>query len=117
MTDKSPRSVVPGGGGVFREISTRVKLILRLMGDRRVPVLLKFIPVASAIYLLFPDLAPGPLDDAAIIGLGGYLFVELCPAHVVKEHMDALTSVVDAQWREVPPEPEKKETDRIDPGG
>jgi hypothetical protein len=116
MTDKPPRSVVPSGG-VFRELSTRLKLILRLMGDGRVPIFLKLIPVASAVYLLFPDLAPGPLDDAAIIGLGGYLFVELCPAHVVKEHMDALTSVVDAQWREVPPEPEKKETDLIDPGG
>ncbi|HEX9679830.1 MAG TPA: hypothetical protein VGA32_00130, partial [Anaerolineales bacterium] len=115
MTDRPPRSVVPGGG-VFREISTRLKLIMRLMGDRRVPFLLKLMPVASLVYLVFPDLAPGfLLDDAAILGLGGYLFVELCPAHVVKEHLDALTSVVDADWREAPPE--KKGDDQIGSGG
>jgi hypothetical protein len=34
------------------------------------------------------------LDDIAIVGLGAYLFVELCPQDVVQEHMQALTSNV-----------------------
>jgi hypothetical protein len=32
----------------------------------------------------------GPLDDAAIIWLATYLFVELCPPEVVDEHTRAL---------------------------
>jgi hypothetical protein len=30
------------------------------------------------------------LDDAAILWLGSYLFVELCPQDVVQEHVKAL---------------------------
>jgi hypothetical protein len=39
-----------------------------------------------------PDIAPGPIDDAAIIWLATYLFVELCPPDVVQEHLEALNA-------------------------
>jgi uncharacterized membrane protein YkvA (DUF1232 family) len=77
----------------------RVRLILRLLGDRRVSPWLKIIPVAGLLYLISPlDLIPdialpllGELDDAAVLWLTNYLFVELCPPNVVDEHVRALT--------------------------
>jgi len=100
MSDRE-RNIVPSqGGGMLRELGVRMKLILRLMRDSRVNPLLKLLPVGTLVYLIVPDLAIGPIDDAVVIWLGSVLFVELCPPDVVKEHMDALHSVVDAEWRE-----------------
>lgn len=100
MPDPERRMVPSDGGGVLYELGVRLKLILRLMGDRRVSPLLKLLPVGSLVYLLVPDLVIGPIDDAVVIWLGSILFVELCPPEIVQEHMDALRSVVDAEWRE-----------------
>jgi hypothetical protein len=94
-------SLVPRGTGVFEGIGYRIKLILRLMKDPRVNPLVKLLPIGALVYLFAPDLVPGPLDDAAVIWLGSYLFVELCPPEVVQEHMRALTSVVDGEFRPV----------------
>lgn len=94
MSDKKSRTIAPYSGGVFQGLANRIKLILRLMGDSRVSPLLKLIPVASLVYLLFPDIAPGPIDDAAIIWLSTYLFVELCPPEVVQEHIEAIEKIV-----------------------
>jgi len=92
MSPDRNRTITPAdGGGVFQNLTLRIKLILRLMADHRVSPWLKILPVGSLFYLIIPDLAPGPLDDAAIIWLGAYLFVELCPPDVVQEHMQALT--------------------------
>jgi len=96
MSEKKPRTIAPYSGGVFQGLANRIKLILRLMGDSRVSPLLKVIPVASLVYLVFPDIAPGPIDDAAIIWLSTYLFVELCSPEVVQEHMDAIEKIVQA---------------------
>jgi hypothetical protein len=102
MDDQRQPSLTPrSGGGVFRELSLRVRLIARLIGDRRVNPLIKLLPIVALLYLIIPDLAPGPLDDAAVIWLGASLFVELCPAAVVQEHMDALNPVVEGEWRVV----------------
>ena len=109
MTNKPGRDLVPSSGGVFHDILIRIKLILRLMVDRRVSFFLKLLPIGSLVYLAVPDFLPGPFDDAAMIGLLSYLFVELCPEQVVQEHMRALTSVVDADWREVDEEEERKQ--------
>lgn len=92
MAPNDNRPVKPSGGFIS-ELSLRIKLILRLMGDRRVSPLLKAIPVGTVLYLIIPDLVIGPLDDAAVIGLGMGLFVELCPQYVVDEHMRLLRSV------------------------
>jgi hypothetical protein len=100
MTENKQRKIITARGGVLNDLTMRVKLIVRLMADPRVSPFLKILPVASLVYLLFPDLVPGPLDDAVIIWLGSYLFVELCPPQVVQEHMAALQQVVPGEWRE-----------------
>lgn len=94
MDNKTPKGLSPYSGGFFPEIGLRVKLIMRLLGDRRVNFFLKILPVASLVYLVFPDIAPGPIDDALIVWLGSYLFVELCPDDVVDDHMKKLRHVV-----------------------
>jgi hypothetical protein len=91
MVEKNNRTLTPYRGGVFFDLMNRVRLILRLIRDRRVSFLVKLLPIGSFFYLIvYPDLAPGPIDDAAIIWLGMYAFVELCPPEVVEEHMAAL---------------------------
>jgi len=100
---KTGKVVVPPQGGMLRNFVARLKLITRLMGDRRVNAFLKLLPLASVAYLISPfDLAPGVvfpvigvLDDAAILWIGSTLFVELCPPNVVNEHMQELASNVD----------------------
>jgi len=97
---KSSEMLVPKKTGTLRDAINRIKLVVRLMGDQRVSALVKLIPLGALAYLISPvDLAPGitlpvigALDDAAIVWLGSYLFVELCPPNVVKEHLKALTS-------------------------
>lgn len=100
MPESGKRPIAPYRGGVFSDLANRIKLILRLMADPRVSLWLKLIPAGSLVYLLFPDIAPGPIDDAAIIWLGTYLFVELCPPEVVEEHMAAIARTISGQWHE-----------------
>jgi uncharacterized membrane protein YkvA (DUF1232 family) len=110
MADRKPgKLMVSPQGGMLRDFVTRLKLIGKLMGDRRVSFFLKLLPVASIAYLISPiDLVPGVvlpvigvLDDAAILWIGTNLFVELCPTDVVKEHMDELSSNLDDDPGEV----------------
>ena len=99
--------ISPQKEGLFRDLVQRIKLILRLIGDKRVSLLLKLLPVAAAVYVVSPvDLVPGlvlplvgALDDAAVIWLGTTLFVSLCPETVVQEHSDALANVIPGSWR------------------
>ena len=101
MAEKRPSKImVPPQGGMLRDFAARLKLIFRLLGDRRVNFFLKFLPLASVAYLLWPLDAIalpiiGVLDDAAILWIGSTLFVELCPPNVVQEHMNELASNVD----------------------
>ena len=102
MSNKKRRDiVVSSGGGVWRDLLLRLKLIVRLMGDKRVNPFLKLLPVGSLIYLIYPfdliSIIPGvsALDDMAIVSLGAYLFIEFCPPDVVQEHMQQLTSNMD----------------------
>ncbi len=93
MADKSNRKLtIPQNRGFFQDLTLRVKLILKLLGDSRVSPLLKLLPIGSLVYLVVPDIAPGPIDDAAVIWLATYLFVELCPPNVVQEHLEALNA-------------------------
>ncbi len=92
MSENKPGSIIRGkDSSFFQGLTLRLKLILRLMSDKRVSPILKLIPIGALVYLIFPDLAPGPIDDAAVLWLGTYLFVELCPPDVVAEHMAQLT--------------------------
>ena len=106
MPEKRPSNLmIPPQGGVMRDIVLRIKLILHLMGDRRVNFLLKLLPIASLVYLFMPlDLVSGitlpvigALDDAAVLWLGSYLFLELAPPQVVQEHMKQLSSNLETQ--------------------
>ncbi len=99
MAEKRTRKIiVPPQGGMLRDFVNRLKLIMRLMGDRRVSPWVKLIPLGALVYLVSPvDLIMGipgidALDDAAVIWIGSTLFVELCPQNVVQEHMQDLTS-------------------------
>ena len=100
MSEQKGRKITFPKGGMLEDVTLRIKLILRLMGDSRVNIFLKVLPVVSLVYLVFPDLVLGPIDDMAIIWLGAYLFVELCPPDVVQEHINALQSVVPGEWRD-----------------
>jgi uncharacterized membrane protein YkvA (DUF1232 family) len=106
--------------GFFGELYTNLKLIIRLIRDKRVNFFLKLLPVGALLYLVVPlDVLPiNPIDDAMIIWLGGYLFIELCPPDVVKEHLKGLRNpvtsdptvdmtppdVVDGEFKEAPSE-------------
>jgi uncharacterized membrane protein YkvA (DUF1232 family) len=96
------RDIIPGGKrGVFDELSIRIKLVWRLLLDRRVNILYKLLPIGSLIYLVNPFDIVGPIDDAILIWLGGTLFIELCPPEIVQEHLDALNQVIEGEWREI----------------
>jgi uncharacterized membrane protein YkvA (DUF1232 family) len=117
MSDKKPNELMARAkGGMIHDLVLRLKLILRLMGDSRVNFFVKALPLASLAYLIWPiDLIAGipgvsALDDVAIVSLGTYLFVELCPPAVVQEHMNQLaaeskpsnsTDIVDAETTDV----------------
>jgi len=99
MTEKKSSDItVTQQGGVVRNLMNQLKLIFRLMGDKRVSFLAKLVPMGAFAYLIMPaDIAPnvvlpviGMVDDAAILWLGTYIFTELCPPEVVEEHMKAL---------------------------
>lgn len=93
MNDNRNRKIVPSsGGGMLSGVTQRLKLIARLLADPRVSPLAKLLPIGTFVYLIVPDLIPTPIDDAMLIWLGSYLFVELCPPAVVEEHMKALES-------------------------
>jgi hypothetical protein len=109
---KNDKDIVPSDGGIFHDLANQIKLIFRLIADPRVSPLLKLLPIGSLIYLVFPDLAPGPIDDALVIGIGTYMFVELCPPDIVQEHKEALKMEVVGKWRD--PEPQDQEIDEAD---
>jgi hypothetical protein len=75
----------------YKGLSLTARLILRLMTDKRVNFLLKLLPLSTLVYLLWPDPVPFIVDDALIIGLGTYVFIELCPSEVVEEHRARLS--------------------------
>lgn len=78
-----------------------LRLILRLLADRRVPLRLKAIPVGALVYILSPiDLAPeilipilGVADDAAILLLAVHLFLSRAPRQVVEAHARAIAGL------------------------
>ena len=88
---KSALTTLQDNPGLLTGLSRTLKLVLRLIGDSRVNVFLKLLPIGSLIYLVSPLDAVIPMvDDALIIGLGTYFFIELCPPEVVEEHRSRL---------------------------
>lgn len=117
MDEKKPSNLMMSQqqGGVVRSVLNQLKLIFRLMGDSRVSVLAKLIPIGTLVYLISPVDAIsipviGAVDDAALLWLGSYVFTELCPPEVVAEHMkdlagnmtvNARDEIVDAETTDV----------------
>jgi uncharacterized membrane protein YkvA (DUF1232 family) len=94
-------SIIPSQGGVWRDTVLRVKLIFRLLGDKRVSPWLKILPIAGVLYLvsplqIIPDLLVippfGEIDEIAILWLTNHFFIEFCPPDVVREHVRKLVS-------------------------
>jgi len=97
----------PRGGGIIDLTTRNLRLIWRLLMDKRVNPLLKLLPVGTLVYFVAPDFLPlNPIDDAVLLWLGSYLFLELCPPELVEEHRRAIDSIVDGEWRETPIEDE-----------
>lgn len=94
--------------GVLSEMVRQARLVLRLLKDARVPAWPKLIIPGVIVYILSPiDLLPDPIlglgqiDDVAVLFIGLRMFVELCPSDIVREHLDALSSVVTGSYRVV----------------
>lgn len=112
MSDNIPRSIIPSQGNMFEEGVFRLKLIWRLMADRRVSPLLKLLPVGALVYLIWPlDLIAGipgvsALDDVGILWISSYFFIELCPTQVIEEHVREMTGenkITEESTRDEPP--------------
>jgi len=63
-------------GETHKGLSLTARLVLRLISDKRVNFLLKLLPFGTLVYLIMPDPLPFIIDDALIIGLGTYVFIE-----------------------------------------
>jgi uncharacterized membrane protein YkvA (DUF1232 family) len=121
MQKRPSQGLVPAQSNMFKDTVLRVKLIIRLIADRRVSPWLKILPIGGILYLLSPlDIVPdimfpviGELDDIAILWLSNHFFIELCPPEIVREHVKALVSNHDiiAEERE---KAAAKESDIID---
>jgi len=91
-----------GWRGFFRLIThlpSFLKLFSRLIKDPRVPLTAKLLLVGVLAYVVLPvDFVPdfligvGQLDDLAVILGGTRLFLRLCPARVVQEHVRAISA-------------------------
>lgn len=88
--------------GFWKELWHQVRLVWYLVRDPDVPVYLKALPLAAVLYVLIPtDLIPdvipglGQLDDITALVVGGKIFIELAPPHVVSRYLDAMRRHVD----------------------
>jgi uncharacterized membrane protein YkvA (DUF1232 family) len=105
MNEKKPNGMITApDGGVVRNMLNQIKLIFRLMGDSRVNIFAKLVPIGALAYLFSPDpvMLPiiGVVDDAALLWLGSYVFTELCPPAVVAEHMKELAGNMEVSANE-----------------
>lgn len=99
-------------GDFFSSFGLQIRLIMKLIGDKRVSPLLKALPIFSIIYLISPlDIVIPLVDDAFILWIANTLFLELCPTDVVEEHRTALEK--DAAPKK-PEEPAINKQDVID---
>lgn len=91
-----------GWRGFFRlltNLPSFVKLFTRLIKDERVALGPKLLVAALFAYIILPtDIVPdflvglGQLDDLVVLITGLKLFLRLCPAEVVREHLQRITA-------------------------
>ena len=79
-------------GGIWAVLK-QARLAFHLLRDERTPMLAKLVVPATLVYLvspinLVPNLIPivGPIDDLGVLLLGLWLFLKLCPQHLIDEH-------------------------------
>jgi len=78
-------------GDLFGSFGMQIRLIVRLIADRRINFFLKALPIFSIIYLVSPlDFAIPVIDDAFVLWLANTLFLDLCPTEIVEEHRASL---------------------------
>ncbi len=96
---------------IFLHFPNFIRLTLRLFRDERVPIYKKailmifevFAVIFAIAYFVYPFdgdfILPliGRIDDIAIGAFiilvpGGWLFIKSCPAHIVQEHVDKISS-------------------------
>ncbi len=107
---KSSLARISENPGMFTNLSRTARLVLRLIADKRVNFFLKLLPIGTLVYMLSPfDAAVPVVDDAVIIGLGTYVFIELCPFEIVEEHRTAIAKLASAA-----PEPPQENGEVID---
>jgi uncharacterized membrane protein YkvA (DUF1232 family) len=82
------------GGNFFKNSMLRLKLMVRLLKDRRINTWLKIIPAFCLAYLVLPLDIPGPVDDAFVLWFGIEFFIELCPQDIVLEYTRELQKAV-----------------------
>jgi uncharacterized membrane protein YkvA (DUF1232 family) len=94
-------------GSILRRTLLRIRLVWRLWRDKRILWIWKLIPVAGILYVVFPldfifDLVPvaGQMDDLGVFLGSLWLFQEMCPEEIVREHWDALNGVLTGTWEE-----------------
>lgn len=69
----------------------KTNLFIRLMRDDHIHPFLKVLPILALLYLiLFPDLFPGPIDDAGIMAALLGIFYVGVPSEVIEEHRLAI---------------------------
>jgi uncharacterized membrane protein YkvA (DUF1232 family) len=83
--------------GFWKEFWYQVRLVWYLLRDPEVPIYVKVVPLAALIYVLIPtDLIPdvfpvmGQLDDITALLVGGKVFIEMSPNHVVRKYLELL---------------------------
>jgi uncharacterized membrane protein YkvA (DUF1232 family) len=101
--------------GILAEIARQLRLIWRLLNDSRVPTWTKLLVPATLLYVISPiDFIPdvvlglGQLDDLTVLLLGLWLFVDLCPKDIVRQHLEELGAKI--SYRIIDEEPQPVET-------
>jgi hypothetical protein len=88
-------------GDMFGSFGMQIRLIVRLLADRRISFLLKALPVFSLVYLFSPlDFAIPIVDDAFVLWLANTLFLDLCPPEIVQEHRTSLEKAEEQKRKE-----------------
>lgn len=80
-------------------LGAKLRLVLGLARDGRIPPAVRFLPVALLLYValpldFLPDFLPllGHLDDVLILGAGLVLLLRLTPRALLAEHLRLLES-------------------------
>ncbi len=102
-----------GKVGIVMAIINRLRLVVRLLRDPRVPLHLKAIPFLSFLSFALPiDMIPvlGQMDELGIMMVAAEVFVRLAPQDVVYEHQADIEAggkrprednVVEGEWHAV----------------